>query len=79
MNMMSEEEKGDLAMAIIEAERRGDMEEAERLLDMLPLPEWLAKCAFVHYGKDGLEQAKQSGLNFSEVEEKYGPQWYEHV
>jgi hypothetical protein len=69
--MMTEDEKGDLALAIIEAERRGDMDEAKRLTDMLPLSDWVAKCAFMHYGKDGLDQAKKDGLNFSEVEELF--------
>jgi hypothetical protein len=77
--MMSFEEKAKLARAATEARTRGDIEEAEKLLAMLPLSLWAARCAVQTVGVEGLEEAKRYGLNFSDVEEQYGPRWYEHA
>jgi hypothetical protein len=77
MRMMTFEEKLTLAEASMDAELRGDKSEASRILFMIPLSLGLAKCALTHYGD--LNTAKKKGLNFSEVEEMYGEDWYEHA
>lgn len=70
--MMTIDEKDRLYDLADEAEARGDIEEAERILMSVPLTPNMAKIVKEVWGK---EYIKNSSLNFSEAEEVYGKDW----
>jgi hypothetical protein len=72
MAKMTKEEEFDILQASLDAADRGDYEEENRLLLLLPLAPHLAKVAKDLWGKDYL---LQEGFDLSEAEAAYGPNW----
>lgn len=71
--MMTVEEKCRLYELAEEAEKRGDLTEADRILQSIPLTINVARIAKNVLGKEYIEN---SSLNFSEAEEAYGRDWF---
>jgi len=61
-----------IGMKVIELEKQGKLEEAEKLEHTLPLPAYLAKWAKKRFGADALIK---TGWNLSEADAEYGPDW----
>ena len=70
--MMSHEEKTRLYRLADEARERGDFEEAESIIDQIPLDPDIAMIA---KKVSGSEYLKNSGLNLTDAEEFYGKDW----
>ena len=70
--MMTLDEKLDMAVESSKLKKAGKVAEAEQLLNQIPIAPYIAKFAKEHYGSDYL---MQSGLNFSEAEYEYGSDW----
>ena len=70
--LMTDEEKVDIAYQSTLLSQAGDEEGARRLLRTAPLPPYLAK---VIKEKVGLDALLSLGWNLSEVEAKYGSAW----
>lgn len=76
--LMTEEEIYALLDAANEADDRGDEEEALRITKLIPLKPILAWTLATQAGY-GPERLKRSGLNLSEAEAKYGPNWLDKL
>ena len=70
--MMTDEEKVDIAYQSTLLRQAGDEEGASRLLRTMPLPPYLAK---VVKEKVGLDCLLNLGWNLSEVEAEFGSDW----
>jgi hypothetical protein len=70
--LMTDEEKIDIAYQSTLLRQAGDEEGASRLLMTMPLPPYLAK---VIKEKVGLDCLLNLGWNLSEVEAEYGHDW----
>ncbi|GHU54372.1 hypothetical protein FACS189442_0500 [Spirochaetia bacterium] len=70
--IMTLDEKLDLGMKVIELKKQGKFEEAERLNKTMPIPPYLVKFLKDHVGLDAL---LSMGLNLSEAEAEYGPEY----
>jgi len=70
--MMTNEEKIDIAYQSTLLRQAGDEEGASRLLRTMPLPPCLAK---VYKEKVGVKELIESGWNLSEAEAEFGPNW----
>jgi hypothetical protein len=70
--IMTLDEKLDLGMKVIALQTQGQFEEAERLNKTMPVPPYMAK-----FIKDrvGLDALLNMGLNLSEAEVEYGPEY----
>jgi hypothetical protein len=71
---MTDEEKNLLIEQAMEADIRGDRETADKLLNLIPAPADLIMELKRAVGSD--IDMRDVDLNFSEVVEKYGPDWY---
>jgi len=71
--LMTDIEKIDTAYQSALLRRAGDAEGAERLLKTIPLPPYLAQIA---KDKIGMDFLLNSGWNLSEVEAKFGPDFF---
>jgi hypothetical protein len=69
---MSLHDKLAIGMKVLELEKQGRFEEAEKLEHTKPLPAYLAKWAKKRFGAEIL---LKTGWNLSEAEEEYGPDW----
>jgi hypothetical protein len=70
--MMTLDEKLDIALRSIELKKAGDREGATRLLHSAPMPAYLAK---VMKEKMGVEYLLNSGWNLAEAEAEFGQDW----
>jgi hypothetical protein len=72
VSKLTGDQKFKIIQASLDAADRGDREEENRLLLLLPLAPHLAKVAKEIWGKDYL---LQEGFDLSEAEAAYGPNW----
>jgi len=70
--LMTDEEKVDIAYQSALLSQAGDEEGSIRLLRSIPMPPYLAK---VYKEKVGVKELIESGWNLSEAEAKFGPNW----
>lgn len=61
-----------IRMEAINLEKQGKFEEADKLEKSIPLPAYLAKWAKKRFGAKTLIK---TGLNLTEAEAEYGPNW----
>jgi hypothetical protein len=71
---MTFEEKAKAMLRSIELKEAGNIEEADAIMQQLPLPPFLAKALKESLGAEFLING---GYNLSEAEEKYGSNWLE--
>ncbi|GHU66808.1 hypothetical protein FACS189447_08310 [Spirochaetia bacterium] len=69
---MTLHEKLDTGMKVIELEKQGKFEEAEKLHKQIPMAPYLVKFYKDHLGLDAL---LKTGWNFSEAVAEYGPEF----
>jgi hypothetical protein len=69
---MTLHEKLQIRLKILELEKQGKLEEAEKLWQHIPMPPYLAKFAKEHLGPDFLTE---NGWNLSEANAEYGSDW----
>jgi hypothetical protein len=70
--MMTLDEKLDIALRSIELEKAGDKEGATRLLRSAPMPPYIAK---VMKEKMGVDYLINGGWNLAEAEAEFGQDW----
>jgi len=61
-----------IGMKVLELEKEGKFEEADKLEHTIPIPAYLAKWAKKRFGTETL---LKTGWNLSEAEAEYGPDW----
>jgi len=61
-----------IGMKVLELEKHGKFDEAEKLQKSMPLPPYLAKWAKKRFGAEALIE---TGWNLSEAEAEYGHDW----
>jgi hypothetical protein len=69
---MTLEEKLDLVVKSIELKKTGQLEEADRVWNQIPIAPYLAKWCKDMMGTDFL---LETGFNLSEAEHEYGQDW----
>ncbi|MDR3147649.1 MAG: hypothetical protein LBU00_04645 [Treponema sp.] len=70
---MTLDEKFAIGKKVIELEKQGKTEEAEKMhREMIPMPPYMAKWAKDHLGADWLIEG---GWNLSEANAEYGDDW----
>ena len=69
---MTLHERLDIRMKILELEKQGKLEEAQKLERSIPLPPYLAKWAKKRLGAEFLIK---NGWNLSDAEVEYGSDW----
>ncbi|MCL2193981.1 MAG: hypothetical protein FWB78_11390 [Treponema sp.] len=70
--IMTLEEKTTIGLKAIEFKKQGNLAEYERIMKSIPLEPYLAKIAKDYFGSDALIK---TGINLSEAEAEYGPNW----
>ena len=73
--LMTEQEKAETIIKVVELEKQGKIEEAEALNRQIPLAPHLAKFVkdyMEYFGEDFFEKY---GFNLAEAEAEYGPDW----
>jgi hypothetical protein len=61
-----------IGMQVLELEKQGKFEEADKLEHTIPIPAYLARWAKRRFGAEVL---LKTGWNLSEAEAEYGPDW----
>lgn len=72
MTQLTREQKMDIIDKSLDADERGDHEEANRLMLQLPVPPYLAQIFKEVWGKDFL---LEGGYDLSLAEAEYGKNW----
>jgi len=70
--IMTLEEKTTIGLKAIEFKKQGNLAEYERIMKSIPLEPYLARIAKNYFGSDALIK---TGINLSEAEAEYGPNW----
>lgn len=72
MARLSAEESGKIIQAYLDAHAAGDLDEAHRIMKLLPLAPELALLGKELYGAESM---KNSGYDLSLADKKYGDGW----
>ena len=75
--LMTEQEKAEIILKVVELEKQGKFEEAKALDRQIPLAPHLAKFAKDYKEYLGEDFLTKFGFNLAEADAEFGPGWFD--